>query len=127
MNVEISPEIKRFLPLYVVLGRSPEQNSWQGRIENSFSMDWSFDRVRLWWSGKAFSILGEHKINGKNDAEYNCPPRGGNTQPGWEYKVFDLTSDECPIEVDLVQWLVDMDKGARPKFENRNPKFTIKP
>lgn len=124
--MKIPPEAERFRPMCVVLGRAPGDNAWQGRVEGSFSMGWSQDRVRLWWSGTARSILGTLEINGREDAEGNCPPRGGTKQHGWEYAVFDLEDPSCPIVVAWEEWLADMAQGVRRKYENRNPRFRMR-
>lgn len=124
----LDKRLQRFRPMYVVLGRAPEDNAWRGRVENSFSMDWSEDRVRLWWSGVAYSFLGEHQISGLEDAKANCPGIGSGVikQHGWDYLVVDLEDPDCPVEVDFEEWLLDMKQGVRRKYENRNPRFKIK-
>jgi hypothetical protein len=119
-------KIDRFLPVYVVLGLPPGQNAWQGYIENSWSMGWSEDRVRAWWSGTAYSNLGTtHQIDGKEDAEEQVRELTSRHRD-WTIRAFDITAEDCPVQLDLNQWLLDMEQGHRRKYQNRNPKFTIR-
>jgi hypothetical protein len=119
-------KIAKFLPVYVVLGLPPGKNAWQGYIENSFSMSWSEDRARAWWSGKAYSNLGTtHVIDGKEDAEEQVRDLA-HRHRDWTIRAFDITADDCPVDLNLDEWLNDMEGGHRRKFYNRNPKFTIR-
>jgi hypothetical protein len=111
------------LPAYVLLRRQPGANSYEGYIEHSFSMDWSPDYVRVWWSGTAYSFLGTHQIDGKATAEKDRDEYA-RRYPDTEFVVFDLHSEECPIEIDWDVWADAMIAGR--KFASRNPKFTIK-
>lgn len=103
--------LSRFLPIRVVL-RKDENGKFQGLTEESFSMGLDDYRVRIWWSGKAYSILGEHIINGINDAE-------GNSKEG--DIIFDPLSADCPIEIDWQKWTT-----ATTKYYQRNAPFNVK-
>lgn len=103
--------LQRFLPIRVVL-RKQEDGTLLGLVENSFSMDVSKADVRIWWSGRAYSMLGEHKLSGIEDAEHNAKPGD---------LVVDPLSDDCPITIDWDRWL-----AAAGKYEQRNARFKMK-
>lgn len=117
MNDEQKTQLRSFMPLAVVLRL--KDGRVEGLVEHSFSMDTDAYRVRVFWSGKAYSMLGEHTINGLEDAEHNAK------KPG-DY-LFDPLSDDCPIEVDWTRWLTDMAQQPGDKFAKRNAPFTVKP
>jgi hypothetical protein len=102
--------LSRFLPIRVVLRK--EDDTYKGLIENSFSMDFSETRVRVWWSGKAYSILGEHNLSGIEDAEHNAKPGD---------LVIDPLAEDSPIEVDWEAW-----EKSTSKFDKRNAPFKLK-
>jgi hypothetical protein len=102
--------LSRYLPIRVVLRK--EDDKFKGLIENSFSIDLSETRVRVWWSGKAYSILGEHNLNGIEDAERNAK---------YGDLVVDPFAEDSPIEVDWEAW-----GKATDKFGKRNAPFRIK-
>jgi hypothetical protein len=104
-------ELVKFLPIRVVL-RQGEDGTLQGIVEHSFSMAPSPTDVRIWWSGTAYSMLGEHQLNGIEDATYN-------TKEG--DLLVDPLSDDSPIEIDWKTWL-----AASSKFSQRNAPFKLK-
>lgn len=104
-------DLSRYLPLRIVL-RAKDDGTLEGLCEDSFSMSMSDKFVRIWWSGKAYSILGEHIINGIDDAKHNM--KDGDM-------IFDPLSDECPVEVDWKRW-----KEATTKYYKRNAPFKMK-
>lgn len=103
--------LSRFLPIRIVL-RKTEEGKIQGYCEDSFSMSWTDSNVRIWWSGKAYSMLGEHIIDGIADAEYNRQP---------DDIVIDPLSDDCPIEINWEKWTT-----ATSKYSQRNALFKVK-
>lgn len=103
-------DLSRYLPIRVVLRN--EDGKLRGLIENSFSMDFSDTRVRIWWSGKAYSILGEHNLSGPEDAAHNAKPGD---------LVLDPLAEDSPIEVDWEAWI-----KATGKFDKRNAPFKLK-
>jgi len=117
MSPETQAKLERFLPIGVVV--QLKDNKVLGKIEHSFSMDDDVNRVRVWWSGKAYSMLGEHQLDGMKDAAHNS------RKPG--ELVFDALSEECPIEVDWESWLADLAMDPGDKYRKRNAKFTVKP
>ena len=104
-------ELVRFLPMRVVLRKSDE-GVIEGLCEESFSMGWYEYNVRIWWSGKAYSMLGEHHINGVKDAEHQA--KEGDL-------IFDPLAEDCPIEIDWAHWL-----STTSKFGRRNAPFKTK-
>lgn len=108
----LEEKLKSLSPMYAVLYVNKD-GTLSGLIENSFSMDLSRERVNIFWSGKGYSMLGEHSIDGKSWAQQNCRSRG--------YFMVDLTSEDCPIEVDFEGWVL-----ATSKFHKRNAKFKVK-
>lgn len=108
----LEEKLKSLSPMYAVLYVNKD-GTLSGLIENSFSMDLSRERVNIFWSGKGYSMLGEHSVDGKSWAKQNCRTRG--------YFMVDLTSADCPIEVDFEGWI-----SATSKFYKRNAKFKVK-
>lgn len=102
--------LSRYLPVRIVLRH--EDETYTGRIEESFSMGYSKNRVRIWWSGKAYSFLGEHIIDGEDDATLNA--REGDI-------VVDPLSEDCPVEIDWDAWI-----SATDKYGKRNAPFKVK-
>ena len=115
----------RQLPVFIVLARQPGANAVSGLIENSFSMDWSDDRVNMFWSGTAYSILGQHEIDGRENADFNCR-KMAQTRPTWELKVYDARADDCPVTIDWDRWIDAMLVGQARKFDARNAHFVMK-
>ena len=101
----------RFLPIRIVL-RKKEDGKLQGLVENSFSMDMSDTHVSIFWSGKAYSMLGEHNLNGIKNAEHNA--KEGDL-------ILDPLTEDCPVTVDWDKWL-----NATTKYYQRNAPFKMK-
>lgn len=104
-------ELVRFLPMRIVM-RKTEEGKLQGLCEDSFSMSMSDTRVSIFWSGKAYSMLGEHQLDGIKTAKHNA--RTGDL-------ILDPLSDECPVEINWNAWLT-----ATDKYSKRNAPFKIK-
>lgn len=99
-----------YLPIRVVLRN--ENGKLRGLVEESFSMGFSDSRVRIWWSGLAYSMLGEHDINAIEDATHNAASND---------LVIDPLADDSPIEIDWPAWL-----NATDKFGKRNAPFKMR-
>jgi hypothetical protein len=109
--IKAPAELIRFMPIRVIL-RKGEDGTLHGLCEESFSMSTQPTKIRIWWSGKAYSILGEHHINGIEDANYNAKPGD---------LIIDPLAEDCPIEIDWDRWL-----SAKDKFNQRNASFKLK-
>lgn len=105
-------KMKSLSPMYAVLYVNPDATI-SGMIENSFTMGWDLKHVNVFWSGDAFSMLGEHHLNGEKDARANCTRKGA--------FVVNLLDDDCPVEIDWLTWL-----NATHKFSQRNAPFKMK-
>jgi hypothetical protein len=103
--------LTRYLPIRIVL-RKTEDGKVQGLCEDSFYMSMSDHHVRIWWSGKAYSMLGEHNISGIDDAEYNA--KEGDL-------ILDPFLDDCPVEINWEKW-----RAATTKYSHRNAPFKMK-
>jgi hypothetical protein len=103
-------DLSRYLPIRIVLRKTDD--GLEGLCEDSFSMSFSKYNVRIWWSGKAYSILGEHNINGIDDANHNAKPGD---------LILDPLSEDCPVTIDWRRW-----KDATTKYNKRNAMFTVK-
>ena len=108
----LTHDLARYAPIRVVYKVDPETGNIHGLTEESFSMGDSTACVRVWWSGKAYSILGEHFINGVEDAEQYV--KDG-------YVSVDPLTDECLIEIDWAAW-----KAATSRYSERNVPFKTK-
>ena len=103
--------LSKYLPIRIVL-RKNEDGKLQGLCEDSFSMSMSDYNVRIWWSGKAYSMLGEHNLSGIEDAEHNA--KEGDF-------ILDPLLDECPVEINWEKWTT-----ATTKYSKRNALFKVK-
>lgn len=110
MSEIIPAYLERYKPIRIVMCESPD--GLEGLIENSFSMNYHKNRVNIFWSGKAYSMLGEHEINGIEWAEHNAKKT--------DY-IFDPLDPMCPVTVDWAAWL-----SASSKFYKRNAPFSKK-
>ena len=104
-------DLARYLPIRIVL-RKNSDGILEGLCEDSFSMSFSGNCVRIWWSGKAYSVIGEHILNGIEDAEHNA--KDGDL-------ILDPLSDDCPVIIDWDRWI-----KASDKYGKRNAYFVIK-
>lgn len=105
-------DLSRYLPIRVVLSQSSEDGKYLGLTEESFSMGRSPTHVRIWWSGRAYSFLGEHILDGIKDAEHNL-------QPG--DIIVDPLSEDCPVEIDWQRWIT-----STTKYDKRNAPFRVR-
>lgn len=117
---EIKEKLQRFLPIRCVVRQHNVDRKVMGLVEHSFCMDWSDNRVNIFWSGKAYSILGEHTLDGVEWASGNCTPTDGDLITPAEF-VIDPLAEDSPIEVDWEKWLT-----ATDKFTKRNAPFKTK-
>ena len=101
----------RFLPIRIVL-RKTEEGKLQGLCEDSFSMSMSDHNVSIFWSGKAYSMLGEHNLDGIKNAEHNAKPGD---------LILDPLSEDCPVVINWDKWL-----NATTKYAQRNAPFKEK-
>jgi hypothetical protein len=104
-------DITRFLPIRVILRE--HEGKIEGYVEHSFSMDWSEKQVLIYWSGKAYSMLGEHQLDAIQWSKDNNVAAGGT--------IYDPLTEDCPIEIDWDKWL-----SATNKFDKRNAPFKLK-
>ncbi len=109
-------ELARFLPIRCVFKRASD-GALVGVTEENWNMAESRERVNIFWSGKAYSILGEHQINGAADAERNA---------GADCIVVDPLADDSPVEINWRYWLDAMKAGERRKYDARNAPFFMK-
>lgn len=117
---------------FLILGRPKGGNSYQGFVENSFSMGWSPNYVNFWWSGEATSNFGtKHKIDGRADAEHYLAEER-RLRPDWDIEIFDAKDENLPVVLDWDGW-VDAHaynpntlSGVSDKFRARNFRFEMK-
>lgn len=102
--------LERFKPIRIVMRE--EGNKLKGLTELSFAMDLDEKRVSIFWSGKAYSLLGEHLLDAKETAKHNARPGDF---------IFDPLDPMCPAQIDWVTWL-----SATDKFGKRNAPFSLK-
>lgn len=72
---KLEKRLKENTPLRIMIKKT--DGAYKGYIENSFNMDWSQTHVLVYWSGKAYSMLGEHELCALKDVEYHM--RNDNT------------------------------------------------
>lgn len=105
-------DLGRLMPIRCVIKRDEDGRIF-GLTEESFSMGWEHDCVNIFWSGKAYSMLGEHIINGVKSAEDNAKRMGG--------EVIDPLLPDSPITINWQEW-----RAAKTKYDKRNAPFTVK-
>lgn len=103
-------DLSRFMPIRVVLREV--DGKLHGLTEESFTMNVSDTHVRIWWSGKAYSFLGEHFLDGTEDAAHNAKPGD---------LILDPLDESCPVKIDWERWA-----SATTKYGKRNAPFTVK-
>lgn len=113
---EITERLKPYLPIRVVL--CIENDQIHGLTELSFAMGTDLKRVNVFWSGKAYSILGEHELDGVSWATENWKPGRA---------VIDPLAPDSPVDVDWAAWLDAVTTPGAHKFNKRNAPFTAKP
>jgi hypothetical protein len=133
--VPVSEEARqRLLNLqgYVILGRPKGGNSYQGYVENSWTMDWRGDYAVFFWSGEAVSNFGtKHNLNAYKDAKYHFD-RLIQDRPDWDIQMFDVRDENIPVVLDWEGWIEAQAynpntlSGVTDKFKARNFKFTMK-
>lgn len=105
---------------YVVVGQQPGDNALCAVVEHSFAMDASKTHAQLYWSGTAYTIIGEIEIDGKVHAEEQVKAFN-RSRPGWNFRAYHIEDEDCPIVLDL-----ETHRVATSKFGRRNPSFTMK-
>ncbi len=106
--------LKEHLPLRIILRKNEEDAThYEGLVEHSFSMGWDKHRALVFWSGKAYSMLGTLTLDAVADAESNAQALGG--------ELFDPLDPTCPVQIDFTTWY-----EATNKFDKRNAFFEHK-
>lgn len=119
LSAEDHARLERFLPLRVVIRRHAD-GSIEGLTEESWNMNWSDKRVNIFWSGKAYSILGESVLDAQTDAEHNCKQEVVPDLFTAEELIIDPMAEDSPIVVDWKRWL-----NASHKYDKRNAHFVL--
>lgn len=109
----LEEKVQSLSPMFAVVCVNPD-GTLSGLVENSFAMSKSADRVNVFWSGRGYSMLGEHNLDGKSWAKQNCNPARG-------WFMVELGTENCPIEIDLVNWF-----QATSKYNKRNALFKMR-
>jgi hypothetical protein len=119
--------LERMSPLRIVMGRNKDRsnNYSHGVIENSWTMDLSTERVSVWWTGTANTIIGKITIDAQEDAEDQLA-YFRRKHPDMEFEILDPRAEDCPICIDIPTWLADNRIGQSRKFQARNAAWTIR-
>lgn len=117
LSAEDQERLQRFLPVRAVIRRHTD-GSIEGLTEESWNMNWSNKRVNIFWSGNAYSMLGESVLDAQADAEHNCKKPAAPDLFTAQESVIDLMADDCPVAVDWKSWL-----NASHKYDKRNAHF----
>ena len=118
LSEEDRARLERYLPIRVVVRRHAD-GAIEGLTEESWNLNWSANRVNIFWSGKAYSILGETTLDGVADAKHNCKASRPDLFTPEELVIDPLTQDS-PIAIDWVRWL-----NASHKYDKRNAHFVL--
>lgn len=110
--------LESMLPMRVVLRRHAD-GTLEGLTEETWNLNWSATHVNVFWSGKAYSILGEQTIDGVADAQFNCKSDSSPDVFTPQEMVIDPLAEDSPIRIDWTRWL-----HASTKYDKRNAHFT---
>jgi len=110
-------DLEQFKPIRISLVRDPE-GRWLGVVEHSMAMGTDRERVNIWWSGEAYSILGKHVLNAIDDTRNNPSTLNG--------EIFDPFDPACPVEINWSYWLRALREEKRGKFDKRNAPFAVR-
>lgn len=118
------------MPGYIILGKRPLDNAYQGVVEGSFSMYLSPDYVNFFWTGTGYSMLGKHEVDGLKEAEH-YQEYFASRYPDMVFEIFDVHSEDLPVVLDwdgLTAGLMPAEtlSGVRNKFRARNFRFNMK-
>jgi hypothetical protein len=113
---QLREKLAGYAPMRIIL-REKAPGVYEGLTEETFYMEMSDTHVLVWWSGPAYSILGETKLNGIEDAEgYRVRDPEKDT-----LLVVDPLADDCPVEIDWLRWV-----QATSKYAKRNAPFRVR-
>lgn len=118
LTAEQQKLLQRFLPIRISIRPTPD-GSYEAVTELSMGMEWHRERANIWWSGKAYSMLGEHILDAIAETKGNVSTLGG--------QIWDPLDPACPVEVNLAYWLAAITGGkARSRYDKRNAPFAVR-
>jgi hypothetical protein len=112
LTPEQEAELESFKPIRVIV--RVRANQVEAMVEHSWSMDWGVHHVSIFRSGKAYSMLGEHDLDGIKDAKAN------NRSIASNQFIVDPFEEGSPIEIDWSTWI-----KATDKFGSRNAPYRV--
>ncbi len=98
LPADLRARVERLMPLRVVIRQYPS-GATEALTEESWSMNWSDHRALVFWSGKAYSLLGEHLLDGVADAQAHCNASVNDACAPKEILV-DPCAEDSPIRID---------------------------
>ena len=91
------------------------------KIEQTFTFDWSAERVRYWPTERfSFPEGAQVTLDGRLDTEYRAAAYC-RLYPDWRINIFDTSSGDIPFIVDWEQW-----EQGQDKFGRGNPAFRMR-
>ena len=120
---EIDQRLSRLLPIRCLIARTHGANRPKALVELSFNMDWSDRWALVFWSGTAYSILGEMKLNAETEVASQLNYYM-NKHPDWEFTVVDPLAEDSPIKIEVDTWLKAQSSGN--KFRARNAPYELR-
>lgn len=118
LTAEQQELLQRFLPIRISIRPTPD-GKYEGVVEHSFGMEWHRERVNIWWSGKAYSMLGEHLLDAVEETKGNTSTLGG--------EIWDPLDAACPVEVNFAYWLAAITGSQkRSRYDKRNAPFAVR-
>jgi len=111
------------LPAWVVLVRQTPDGPWLGYVENSFSMSYETNYVRVWptFTGIDNIVGAKHHVDGHKDATRHADEIAKN-RPDWIVGWWGREDPDCPVEVDWNAW-----HRGTGKYAFRNAPMKAKP
>ena len=110
LPADLRARVERLMPMRVVIRHYPD-GTMKALTEESWNMNWSNERALIFWSGKGYSIFGEHLLDGIAAAQEHCSPKDIMVDP---------CAEDSPIRMDWMRWL-----NAKTKYDKRNAPFRL--
>lgn len=115
-------ESRKAMLCWVVIVKQTPDGPWLGYVENSFSMSYEPNYVRVWatFVGVDNIVGATHQVDGHAEATYNTKSLR-KAHPDWEVAMYAGHNPEIPISIDWDKWYL-----AEGKYGFRNAPFKPK-
>ena len=122
VSAEQHHRLRNELELRIILFRKPDDNSWTGYIENSFSMGEDKGHTLMFFTGKYSNAVRESTEHVANIRALH---------PSFDIHIFDPRAEDLPVILDWEAWInaqaynPNTLSGVSHKFKARNIPFKM--